>query len=135
MEFLYTFHSHFRWLVLVAAALAFLKLVLTWMSKANYSKADSILMGFFTWMITIQALLGLILLFWLGGETGYPMHRIEHATTMLIALGLVHFSARWKSYPGPARARNTAVVILVALVLIAVGISRLPQGWTPTVLP
>lgn len=131
MEFLYTLHSHNRWLVLAAAVLALLKLTLTWISRGEYSKTDNILMGFFRWMLNIQFIIGLILLFSLG----FVMHRIEHAVTMFIAIGLVHFSSRWKSYPGPARARNTVVMIIIALVLIAVGISRLPQGWTPTVMP
>lgn len=131
MDFLYTFHSHNRWLVLLAAVVALLQLTVTWLRKTDYGKSDRILMGVFKWLTTIQVGLGLVLLFWLG----MSRHRLEHGVTMLIALGLVHFSARWKSYPGPIRARNTAALVVAALVLIAVGISILPQGWTPTRLP
>ncbi len=131
MEFLYTLHSHNRWLILAAAVLALLKLTLTWISRGEYSKTDNILMGLFRWLLTIQFLIGLVLIFSLG----FVMHRIEHGVTMFLALGAVHFSERWKTAPGPIRARNTVVMIIVALVLIGVGIARLPQGWSSSVMP
>lgn len=131
MDFLYTFHSHNRWLVLLAALAALLKLTVTWLRGTEYTKSDRIITGVFSWLLTFQVVLGLTLLFWLG----ISRHRLEHGIIMFIALGLVHFSARWKSYPGPVRARNTAALIVTALVLIAVGITLLPQGWTPTRLP
>ncbi len=131
MDFLYTLHSHNRWLILAAAVLALIKLTLTWISRGEYSKTDNILMGLFSWLFTIQFVIGLVVLF----SRGFVMYRIAHGVTMFLALGAVHFSARWKSSPGPIRARNTVVMIIVALVLVGVGITRLPQGWTPTVMP
>jgi preprotein translocase subunit SecY len=131
MDFLYTFHSHNRWLVLLAAVAALLKLTITWLRGTEYAKSDRIITGIFSGLLSLQVVLGLVLLFWLG----ISRYRLEHGVMMIIALGLVHFSARWKSSPGPVRARNTAAVIVTALVLIAVGITLLPQGWTPTRLP
>lgn len=131
MDFLYTFHSHNRWLVLLAAVAALLKLTITWLRGTEYGKSDRLTTSVFSWLLTLQVVLGLALLFWLG----ISRHRLEHGVMMIVALGLVHFSARWKSYPGPVRARNTAALIVTALVLITVGITLLPQGWTPTRLP
>lgn len=126
MHFLYTLHSHNRWLVLAAAALVLLKLTLTWLSRGEYSKADAILVKLYSWLTTVQVVIGLVLAFSLG----WTMYRIEHGVTMLIALAAIHFSARWKAAPGPVRARNTALMITVSILLIVAGIMRLPQGWS-----
>jgi hypothetical protein len=89
-------------------------------------------MSAFAGLIDLQMLLGIIYLLWngLATDTGFPAYRIEHAVTMLIAVGVAHMNARWRSAAEPIRARNNVLIILGMLLLIYLGVARLPQGWT-----
>jgi multisubunit Na+/H+ antiporter MnhB subunit len=79
----------------------------------------------------LQVTLGIILLVWSGlAGAGFPMFRIEHATTMIIAAVLGHLPARWKTAADSVRFRNTLFCILGALLLVYVGVMRLPGGWS-----
>lgn len=123
MDFLYTLHSHNRWLVFLAAIIAIVALCSTWLRGAEFSKGNRILVGIFNVLMIIQGTIGIILLI----NLGILRHRLEHALPMLLAVGIVHMSSRWKSSPGPLRARNTAITIAVSLLLVLVGILVLPQ--------
>lgn len=124
-------HSGIRWLVVAVAVLAIVKLLMTWLGKGNFGKADSILTKSFIGMMDLQMVLGISMIIWfVVNEMPVGMHRWEHAGTMLVALIVAHLSAKWKRAPGPVRARNTLIVFVISLILVAAGISRLPQGWT-----
>ncbi|MBS1536314.1 MAG: hypothetical protein JST20_01035 [Bacteroidetes bacterium] len=129
MDFIFTLHSHFRWLVLTFAVITILLYVQGWLSKRNFSKIDKIVGLIFISIIDLQVLLGIINLISVAYKT-QEIHakQVEHAGTMFCALGLVHLAARWKSKPDTLRFRNTGLFYFLALVLIFNGIIRLRGG-------
>lgn len=85
-------------------------------------------MSAFTGVLDLNFLLGLILLFGLGG--GFPMERLEHAGTMIVAVVVAHSSAAWrKSQNSAVKFRNNFLVVVVALVLVFTAVTRLRGGW------
>jgi len=82
----------------------------------------------FSGLMDLQALLGVILLFGLSSG-GFPGYRMEHLTTMLLAVIVGHLPMRWKNAPPALRFRNGLFCILGALLLVLVGIARLPGGF------
>ena len=128
VDFLLTLHGEIRWLVALVAVVAIVKYGLGLWQKQSYGPMDRGLIAAFTGLLDLNFLLGLILLFGLGG--GFPMHRIEHAVTMLLAVIVAHSSAAWcKSDDATRKFRNNLIVIVLALVLVVVGVIRLRGGW------
>ena len=129
MNFILTFHGEIRWLVALAALIAIVKFALGLARRTDYGKVDRALMSAFTGLLDLNVVLGLILLFGLPG--GLLRFRVEHATTMLLAVVAAHLSAIWRRSDDSARKfRNNLIVILVALALVIVGVVRLRGGWT-----
>lgn len=128
MNYILTIHGLIRWLIAVAGLVAIIKFAYGWLSKANYTPLDKRIMSLFTITLDINVLLGLILLFGLGG--GFPMTRIEHATTMILAAVVAHLSAIWRrSENSGTKFRNNLIVVIVALLFIFMGVMRLRGGW------
>ena len=128
MDFLLTLHGEIRWLVALVAAAAIVKYALGLLQNQAYRPVDRGLMAAFTGSLDLNFLLGVILLFGLGG--GLPMHRIEHAVTMLLAVIAAHSSAAWrKSDDAAKKFRNNLIVIVAAFSLVIVGVIRLRGGW------
>ncbi|MCA9923823.1 MAG: hypothetical protein KC421_15705, partial [Anaerolineales bacterium] len=94
MEFILTIHGWVRWLVALVALVAIIRSIMGLVQKQSYTGTDRQLLSVFTIVMDINLLLGLILLFGLGG--GFPMNRIEHATTMIIAIVVAHSTAAWR---------------------------------------
>ncbi len=131
MQTLLLIHSYLRWLIVVIAIAAIVKFALGWLRGGAFKGMDRGLASGFSGLIDLQVTLGLIFLFWTGFTgVGFPMIRIEHATTMIIAAVVAHLPARWKSAADKIRFRNTLFCILGALLLIYAGVMRLPGGWT-----
>jgi hypothetical protein len=85
----------------------------------------------FSGLIDLQTTLGIIYLIWDGiAVNGFPMYRIEHATTMIIAAVIAHLNVIWKKSEDKIRFRNALFIVIGVLVLIFAGVSRLPGGWT-----
>ena len=128
MAFLLRFHGELRWLVALLGAIAAVKFAIGWLRRSDYRAVDRVLMLVFTILLDINLLLGLTLLFSLPG--GWVAFRLEHATTMILALVAVHSSAAWRRSDDSTRKfRNNFIVVLVAIVLVAVGVIRLRGGW------
>jgi hypothetical protein len=130
MNIVLEIHSLVRWLIVLVALAAIVKFALGWLRSSAGDAMDRGLMSGFSGLMDLQALLGIIVL--VGGGLsgdGLPFYRIEHAVTMLIAVAVAHLPMRWRSAPGPVRARNNLLAILVSLALVAVGVAGLPQGW------
>jgi membrane-associated phospholipid phosphatase len=128
MDFILTIHGLMRWLVAIAGLIAIIKFAYGWLSKADYTPLDKRIMSIFTILLDINVLLGLILLFGLGG--GFPSERLEHATTMILAAVTAHLSAIWRKSPNSAvKFRNNLIVVVIALLFIVMGVSRLRGGW------
>ena len=128
MAFLLKFHGEMRWLVALVGAVAAIRFAAGWLRGADFKKLDRILMLVFMLRLDVNLLLGLTLLFSLPGE--WIPFRLEHATTMLLALVAVHLSAVWRDSDDSAKKfRNNLIVVLAALALVAVGVIRLRGGW------
>ena len=131
MQILLMIHSYVRWLIVLVAIAAVIKFALGWLRGGQFKGMDRGLASGFSGLIDLQATLGLILMLWSGfSGVGFPMFRIEHATTMVIAAVVAHLPARWKTAADKPRFRNTLFCVLGALLLIYVGVMRLPGGWS-----
>ena len=131
MQILLMIHSYVRWLIVLVAIAAVIKFALGWLRGGQFKGMDRGLASGFSGLIDLQATLGLILMLWSGfSGVGFPMFRIEHATTMVIAAVVAHLPARWKTAADKTRFRNTLFCGLGALLLIYVGVMRLPGGWS-----
>jgi len=129
MAFLLMFHSILRWIILLVAVIAIVKFAIGWLRGGEFKGMDRGLMSGFSGLMDLQATLGLILLLWNGfAGAGFPIYRIEHGITMIVAASLAHLSARWKKADDQTRFRNNLFLILGVLVLIFAGIASLPGG-------
>ncbi len=125
-------HSAWRWVLVIVALIALVFFLIEWLRNREFSFSDRRLMLIYTATLDIQVLLGLILILWSGLTTaiGFPMYRIEHAVTMIIAVIVAHLNIRWRDAPMPARARTFFLLTLASLAIIILGVARLPAGWT-----
>ncbi len=131
MDILFIGHSHLRWLVLLVAVIAVVKFSIGWLRGGEFKGMDRGLTSAFSGVMDLQATLGFILFIWMGVTgLGFPMYRIEHAVTMIIAASVAHLPARWKNAADGIRFRNGLFCILGALLLVYLGVMRLPGGWS-----
>jgi hypothetical protein len=130
MSFLLIVHSYLRWLIVIVALFAILKFAWSWLRGGTFQRLDRGLASGFSGIMDLQAMLGLIFLVWNGvAGAGFPMFRIEHAVTMVVAAAVAHLPARWKNTADKLRFRNLFFVILGTLAIIFIGVARLPGGW------
>lgn len=130
MEFfliLRTLHSLVRWVIVLVALVAAIKFALGWLNKASVAKNDRVLMSAFSGLMDAQVLLGLILLLGQGLTTpiGFPMNRIEHMITLLVAAAVAHAPMAWKKDETATALRNNLIVIIVVVALIIFGVASL----------
>jgi hypothetical protein len=132
MDIVLTIHSIVRWLILIVAVLAVVRFGWGWRRGGEFRGLDRGLLAAFSGLIDLQVLLGLVYFFWngLGTGAGFPGYRIEHLVTMLIAAIFAHLPARWKAAEDRLRFRHALIGVLDALVIILIGVARLPGGWT-----
>ncbi len=129
MGFLLTLHSIVRWAIVIAGVVAFFKFLTGWIRKSEFTKMDRGLSAGFSGLMDLQVTLGFIIFLWSGlTGGGFPMYRIEHMTVMLVAAVLGHLPSFMKKAGNRYAVALTAVV--GALVLVFVGVARLPGGWS-----
>ena len=130
MAFLLMLHSILRWIIILVAVIAIIKFALGWWSGMEFKGMDRGLMSGFSGLMDLEVTLGVIFLLWsgIGAGAGFPMHRIEHGVTMIVAAVVAHLSARWKNADAKIRFRNNLFVILASIILVVIGISTLPGG-------
>ena len=126
-NFLYEMHSGVRWLVVLMTFIAFGYLLFGMLQSRAYDKRTHQVMVAWSSLVGIQWVLGIILFLVLGAfDVGYQW---EHATTMTIALAVAHLYMPFKKRPDALRYRAGLAVIAIVMVLVFVGVARLPQGW------
>jgi hypothetical protein len=129
MELLLRIHSIVRWLVILLALIALFVNALIWSRRIPATQQRWLTMTSFVGLVDTQVLLGIILLFWYGiAGSGFPRYQIEHGVIMLVAAGVAHLNVRWRKSDDVTRARNNVLDIIAVLVIVFVGISRLPGG-------
>jgi len=130
MQILLMIHSILRWLIVIAAVIVSVKFALGWLRGGVFQKMDRGLISGFSGLIDLQVTLGIIFLIWNGlAGAGFPMFRIEHAVTMIVAAVVAHLPARWKNADDKTRFRNSLFIVLDTLIIIFIGVVRLPKGW------
>ncbi|HRQ23297.1 MAG TPA: hypothetical protein PLF42_07710 [Anaerolineales bacterium] len=124
----FPFHSYLRWLILLIGLVAVIRFAFGWLRGGEFKGVDRGLLAAFGWLILLQALLGIILLFGLAktGE-GFPTVRFEHAGFMFAAVILAHLPARWRNAADSVRFRNAMLCILGSLGMIYFGVNLF--GW------
>ena len=128
MSFLQTLHGEIRWLVAIMAIIVIIKFAIGWLTKGKYTKMDRGILSGLVGLMDLNLVLGLILLFGLGG--GFPRIRLEHAGTMIFAVVAAHFSAKWKkSSDATTKFRNQLIMIIIAFALVMVGVTQVRGGW------
>jgi hypothetical protein len=131
VSILLSIHSIVRWIIVAVGLIALVKFAIGWLGNGRFAGMDRGLTSGFSGLIDLQVTLGLIYLLWSGmAGAGFPMVRIEHATTMIIAAVVAHLPMRWRGKPDKIRFRNSFAAVLVTAVLIFAGVAVLPGGWT-----
>jgi hypothetical protein len=126
LQVLFYIHSWLRWLILLVAAIAVVKSIIGLAGRHEFDKMSGGLTSAFSGLMDLQVLIGLIYLLWSGfAGAGFPMQRIEHLVTMIIAAVVAHLPAVWKNKPAAVRYRNGLIVILVSLLLVVAGVFAL----------
>ncbi|WP_110514934.1 hypothetical protein [Herpetosiphon llansteffanensis] len=129
-SFLLNAHSGWRWIVMLAILVAVGYGLWGWLTKQSWNDTARKIMLFTTIAIDIQLLLGLAL--YVVNKSWSQLNpatvRFEHPTVMVLALGLAHVvNTKVKRGEIPAaRYRLMALGTIAVLVLIVVGIVRLP---------
>jgi hypothetical protein len=127
MATLLTIHGEIRWLVALLAIVVIVKFLIGWLGRRPYTSLDRSLLLIYTIVLDINVLLGLILLFFGGGFSG---PRLEHATTMLLAVIAAHMTTIWRrSADSPTKYRNQLLLVLLSLALVLMGVWRLRGGF------
>ncbi len=131
MEFsqiLFQAHSGVRWLVVLMTLVALVWMLVGLLQQRAYDQTARRVMLAFSIVVSLQWLLGVILFVVQGDfSSGY---RWEHAITLTIAVAVSHLHNRWKNAPDAVRYRNNLLIIVAVLVLVFIGVARLPQGWS-----
>lgn len=125
MDIILTIHSINRWIIVAVAVVAAVKFAIGWIGNRSYQPVDRMLMLGLTILMDLQLLLGIILLVGLG----LVRYQIEHAVAMVIAVAILHLSARWRKAADTIKFRNNLLAIIFSIIIIILGVSLLPQGW------
>ena len=127
MMLIYDLHSIIRWIILIIAIISVVKYLSILMQKTEFSKTDNLLMVTLVGILDLQLLAGLILFVWLSiSQKLFPSFRILHAVIMILAVVIVHLSAKWKKAENSIRAKNNLLCIISAIALILTGTFILP---------
>lgn len=129
MAILLEIHSILRWILVIVALIAIIKFLIGLVQKGEFDKMDRGLLSGFSGLVDLQVLLGVLYLLLSGfGGAGFPMFRIEHSVTMLLAAVVAHAPAMFKKRPWNKYTVGL-FAILGSLLLIYIGVARLPGGW------
>ena len=128
MTILLEAHSGLRWVIVVFGLVAIIKFLIGWARKSQFGKMDRGLTSGFSGLIDLQVTLGLLYFFLTGfGSVGFPLFRIEHMVTMLIAAAVAHAPSMFKKAANKYAVAFYAVI--GALILVVIGVYLLPGGW------
>lgn len=129
MTILLEIHSILRWVIVIAGLIAIVKFLIGWVQKSEFGKMDRGLSSGFSGLIDLQVVLGLVYFLVTGfGGVGFPSSSIEHTVTMLIAAVVAHAPAMFRKRP-LNRFAVSFFAVLGALLVIYIGVARLPGGW------
>jgi hypothetical protein len=129
---LFQAHSGWRYIVILVAVLAIVKLLIGWLSNSKWSSLDQRLGSALPIVLDIQLLLGLVLYVmapsaWFSGRN---IGAGEHLGTMVLAIIAAHVTwARVKKNESSAvKFQIGTIGFAIAGLLVAVGVARI-TGW------
>jgi len=126
-DMLYYAHSGLRWLVVLMTFVALGWLILRLAQRKPYDDLTHRIVTIWSSLFGVQWALGILLFLVLGGfDLGY---RWEHTLTMTLALVAAHIHFMVKRRPNNVRYNGALAGIAGTLLLIFIGVARLPQGW------
>lgn len=122
MEFISSLHARMLHVVYLLAALSIVFPLVNAIRKQPVSPMSKWVVRSYTFIVTLQLLLGLtqLIVKWneFGGEIRF---RLEHAFLMLVAVGCVHLAPRYMKRSDATGARNTTYLMVASLALIILG--------------
>ena len=136
-NFLLSFHSIVRWLVVIAALAAFGKVCAGWLGKGSWTRLDDRLGLFFTITMDIQALIGILLYIFSPlvrtalahfsltlSDPTQLFFSLFHEILMLVAVALAHIgrSRARKAEGNPLKFRTAAVFYGLSILVVLVAI-------------
>lgn len=124
-------HSWTRWLVLLIALTDLAYFAVAYFRQRPYTALARRLASLFSIAISIQWVLGLILLIVLGSQTGFGVrHYWEHLVVMTLAVVASNVPAmlRRRTLPDQRRYLAAFISIVVVFALVFVGITLLPDA-------
>ncbi len=126
MATLLSIHGPVRWLVALLAIVVLVKYLAGWLGKGKFESIDNTLGRAFAGAMTLQFVLGVATLvaYAANGAFNARIH-MEHATYGLLATALSHMTGMFRRNDDTARFRNSALMILAALVLVIFSVTRL----------
>jgi hypothetical protein len=144
--FFLTLHNLTRWLVVIFAVLALVRMYSGMIGRKAWTAADNRAGMLFTMFLDIQVLLGLILYFFspttlsfLGGQAGMAnalvrFFAVEHTLLMLVAVVIAHVgrSLSKKASSDAGKFRRGALWFTIAVLLILFAI---PWPFMPVARP
>ncbi len=127
MQALFHAHSHWRYIIFLAAAVALLTMFIGWFGKRSWTSKSKKLALMFPIVVDIQFLTGIILWIiekrWTGGD---PLRSWEHPVTMVFALALAHigFKKAKTEEEDLDKFKKAAIFYCLSLALICLGVFR-----------
>lgn len=126
MDALLTVHNLVRWIVAIVAVVVLVKYVIGWLGKGPFTSLDVTLGRAFAGAMTVQFLLGILTLVVYATSGAFnPRLQIEHAVYGLVATALSHMTGMFRKQDDTSRFRNSALLILVALLVVFWSVTRL----------
>lgn len=142
-----TIHSIVRWLVIIFAILALVRMFSGWVGRRSWTQADDRAGILFTSMLDLQVLVGLILYFFLSPITtsllngtgsisspGVRFFGVEHILMMLVGVVVAHVgrSISKKAPASNVKFSRAAILYSLAVVIILLAI---PWPFSPISRP
>ena len=134
MDILVTFHSFWRYAVLIAAILALVVALGGWLGPQSQRLVFQSVVrragSLYIIALDLQALVGIVIWIGKGWYAAPGFFRAEHPATMLLAVVAAHVGmvmAKRQRLPMGA-ARAVAIGVAVSLVLVLVGIPGIVRG-------
>lgn len=129
MEILLMIHGFSRWTLLILALISIGFLFDRLQKKQDFDPLTVKMIRIYSIFISIQFLIGCILLFSVGSDLSWNMKALrfhmEHATFMLLSVVFAHSTAMWKSTEHSKRLRNTLIAMILSVLCIFFGVLRL----------
>ncbi|MGE3910639.1 MAG: hypothetical protein AB7K36_14855 [Chloroflexota bacterium] len=123
-------HSFWRYIVLIAAVVAFFGALGGWLGSLPPRQTARRAGLLYVIAIDLQAAMGIILWLLRGGLSQERPFRLEHPLIMILAVAAIHIGQvlAKRSASDKGAARIMAIAVAISLILVLVGIPGLMSG-------